>query len=227
MALPLAGIGAVAQGVGALAQGLGGLAGGEEQPARDQLQQSWRSLMPEGFMESLLAHIQQLLGNKASTMAGEALPQQFDMTNIANLISGGGELDAATKKRLDELAYGSLNQAGQQAMTAVSDRAAAQGMGGSSWQGSLYGSMMQPLASQAGQLRSSLEMQQIQQQMQQGQMLAQLRQQAFANMIAAQENPALTRLTSLRLAQPYDVQKSTARGQGQVKGWGQPDWYSA
>jgi hypothetical protein len=220
-------IAAVAKGVGDLAQGLGNMQG-QDQPPRDQLQQSWRALMPEGFMESLLAHIQQLLAGKASGMAGEALPEQFDMSNIANLISGGGQIDPAMQKRLDELAYGSLNQAGQQAMTAVSDRAAAQGMSGSSWQGSMYGSMMQPLASQAGQLRSSLEMQEIQRQMQQGQMLAQLRQQAFANMIAAQENPALTRLTSLRLAQPYDVQKTIGRDQGAIKGhWGEPSWYGA
>jgi hypothetical protein len=184
--------------------------------------------MPEGFMESLLAHVQQQLSSKASGMAGEALPQQFNMANIAKLISGGGELSAEMKKRLDELAFGSLNQAGQQAMTAVSDRAAAQGMSGSSWQGSMYGSMMQPLASQAGQLRSSLEMQEVQRQMQQGQMLSQLRQQAFANMIAAQDSPALSRLTSLRLAQPYSTTKSVAANEDTSRRWASgPSWYGA
>lgn len=171
------------------------LFGGEDQGQTTpsdmfQRQMSQTRLLPETGVESQLGMNQQDLYRRLLGQAGGNLPMELGLGNIAR-----GQLPAASMGRIDQLAYGGLQEAGRRASAGATEQALSMGTPFSSYQLAQQANMIQPMAQQAAQLRAQLQMQELER-------LSGLRQTALANMMALQESPALTRLLQIRMAQP-------------------------
>lgn len=120
-----------------------------------------------------------------------------------------GELDSATRARLERQAYGGLEEAGQRISAGATEGAMGRGLGMSSVRDSLQGEMMQPLVAQASQNYGALYQnelgRQAQTRMAELERQRQLRQTALQNSLMIQQSPALERLLRIRMAQPMSA----------------------
>lgn len=169
--------------------------GGEQQPQVTpsdlfQGQMTSTKLLPETQAETGLAGAQQDLYRRLLGEAGGRLPMELGLGGLSR-----GVIPAASQQRIDQLAFGGLQQAGRRASAGATEQALSMGTPFSSYQLAQTAGMTEPLAEQAARLRAQLQMQELDR-------LTGLRQTALANMMALQESPALTRLLQIRMAQP-------------------------
>lgn len=182
-------------------QNLLGGGGGENFVPTEGISFGKTRLMGESPDEQLLAAlqmamIQSLYGSDFGSTGG------IDINQIAQ-----GQIPEASRRRIDDQAYGGLEEAGRRASVGATERAMGRGMGMSSIQETMQAEMMRPLVAQATQHAAALEQAEL------GRM-NQLRQQALQNQMTIQQGalPMLQRLLQIRMAQPEHGQY-----QGQVR----------
>lgn len=187
----------------------GFLGTGQKQPRdfipQDLWGQQTARLLPETGAETRLAGLQGgLFETLARQIAQQGLPAGLSLASLAS-----GRLPGASMQRIQQQAYGGLQEAGRRISAASQERALAAGVPLSSQQYVQEAELMQPLAAQAGQMSAALQQAELDR-------LMQMRQAAIANMIAAQQSPALERLLQIRLAQPTQTNLQMTREGGQL-----------
>ena len=190
-------------GLGSLLGGLGGFfQGGQDRsvvPSDVTTIQSQR-LGGASAEEELLAQLQQQL-------AQQLFSQAFQGTGgITAQSLAQGQLSGQTNARLQEIAFGGLEEAGRRALSASAGQTARQGIPGSSVQASLQAQLLRPELQRATQQFAGLQQQELLRQQQ-------LRQQALQNMQVIQQSPALQRLLQLRLAEATQIGSQRTAGQ--------------
>ena len=138
------------------------------------------------------------------TMQGEmgAMPEYLSYDALAS-----GQLPPEVQQRINQMAFGGLEEASQRAMRPVQEAAMGRGLGLSSWELMNQMQVARPLATEAANRQSMLQLEWMNK-------LQMLRQQMFANKMAVQQSPALERLLKIRLAQPETTQLQIGRYPG-------------
>ena len=138
------------------------------------------------------------------TMQGEmgAMPEYLSYDALAS-----GQLPPEVQQRINQMAFGGLEEASQRAMRPVQEAAMGRGLGLSSWELMNQMQVARPLATEAANRQLMLQLEWMNK-------LQGLRQQMFANKMAVQQSPALERLLKIRLVQPEATQLQMARYPG-------------
>ena len=183
----------IASGISALGGLFGG--GGGETQTPDRFQTGFQQLQLEdpSSQEALLASLSGQAAQQAFDVAGGGGPAGLSQQDILT-----GNLDAATRARLDETAFAGFDEALARAGRVSRARAAQTGLGGSSQESEFFGNVANPLISERAQLRASLMRDEILRRQQ-------LRQALMANLLAVQQSPELMRLFQERLATGRNV----------------------
>lgn len=188
---------------GTLAQAGAGYAasrgGRDPQATGDIFSHGFSRLGVETEEEKRLALLQALLG-----MAGmqQARTDMLGAPSMADILAG--RISPDMSKHLDMLSFGGLEEAGRMANRYATERALGQGMDMSSLQNSWYAQAMQPAMIQAMQMRSALQLQEVER-------MQRLRQTAMGNALAMQESPTLSRLLQIRGAEAQTSQMQLGR----------------
>lgn len=173
----------------------------------DTFQFGKRSIGPEGEMEAMLAQLQQMLAQQAMQTASEAMPEGLSLANLA-----AGILPPEAMARIQEMAFGGMEEAGRLATRSSQESAQRQGVPMGSYQHVMEAELMRPAMIEAARMSAALQQQELQR-------MGQMRAGALQAQLAVQESPALSRLSNLRA-----MEGETASLGMQRAGGGLPDW---
>jgi len=181
-----------------------GSSGGSSFEPSDVFSRSGIKLPGMGGDEQWLADLLNQISGQS--MQGEmgAMPEYLSYDALAS-----GQLPPEVQQRINQMAFGGLEEASQRAMRPVQEAAMSRGLGLSSWELMNQMQVARPLATEAANRQSMLQLEWMNK-------LQGLRQQMFANKMAVQQSPALERLLKIRLAQPEATQLQMSRHPGDL-----------
>jgi hypothetical protein len=204
----LLGVGAQALGLGQPNQQLaqtGPATGDQFQRTRSQ------TVLPEATAEeqALAGAAQQAATSAFQGARGGAIGGAPSLAALS-----AGQLPGASRSRIQDLAFGGLEEALSRASRVAGEQALSRGVPLSSMEFTNAAELQRPLLSEATRNFAALSQQELGR-------LGDLRQTAFANTMAVQESPALQRLTGLRMAQGQQQQDALnlQRGPGGLPYW--------
>lgn len=197
---------ATLSGIAALISSVGGLfdSGGSQTTTQEMQPSDLFSMSRIGGAGSgendLVALQQALFGSGAREILQTGMPGELNAASLA-----GGRLSSATGRRLDQAAFGGLNEGLRRASAIAQERAGARGIGMSSIEGIQEAELQRPLIENAAGLRASLEQSELSR-------LSGLRENLMGNLLRMQDSPALNRLLQLRMAEQNQLQLSRFPG---------------